>query len=113
MDDQQQIEALKSERLRDAVKINALQQGLLDPSDLNQIPLDNVGFKEDGSITGVTEFVQNLKTSKSHWFRKDNQSPTHDRAGRPIPKMPDVSQIKPGSPEAKKIEADFMQRHMR
>jgi len=116
MDDlQQKNEALKADNLRSTVKIAGLQAGLLDVTDLDSLDLAGVAFAEDGSITGVADFIQNLKAAKSHWFRQDNrqdnQPANRDRAGRQIPKLADVSDIAPGSKAARKIEADYLQRY--
>ena len=70
----QKDEALKkaNERtMRSELKLFAQQNGILDPSDVNNLSLDGITIDDAGEVHGAEKAIKKLKGDKPHWFKSD------------------------------------------
>ncbi len=49
--------------LRAEIRAKAVEAGIVDPSDIETLPLENV------TVEQIPDFVESLKTTKKHWFK--------------------------------------------
>jgi hypothetical protein len=110
---QAKIASLESGMMRAAVRKEATANGIIDASDIDNIPLDGVTMNQNGTISGVAELVQGFKASKPHWFgdKRQMQNKRATESFQPGAKMP--KDVKPGSKEHAQIEQDYMNRWSR
>lgn len=69
----------KDERIKRAeVRAAAVKAGIIDPSDIDLLPLDGVEISDAGDVSGVDKFVSKWKKDKPHMFgaeKKGDEDP--------------------------------------
>jgi hypothetical protein len=55
--------------MRAELRLFAQQEGILDPSDVNNLSLEGLTLDESGEVHGAEKVIKKLKADKPHWFK--------------------------------------------
>ncbi len=99
----QKLAAFNDRIIRTELKLFAQREGIIDPKDVEIIPLENVKLLASGDVSGAEEAVKALKKERPHWFKtSDDEKPpestgsTKEPGGASAPSVTkDVSKMTP------------------
>ena len=55
--------------MRAELRLAAQREGILDPSDVNSVPLEGLTLDDNGEVHGAEKLIKKLKADKPHWFK--------------------------------------------